>query len=95
VRREGVGDGSAAEGRGADRLDGERRVEEPVSRAQDERVYDKPVLVDQAGRNERTREPRPSLRQQVSARALPLEPGDGFDQVAGGDCRLGPVCRRE
>ena len=33
VRREDVGDGSAAEGRGADRLDGERCVEEPVARA--------------------------------------------------------------
>ena len=49
VRREDVGDGSATEGRGADRLDGERRVEEPLARAQDDRMHDEPVLVDQAG----------------------------------------------
>ncbi len=28
-------------------------------------MHDKPVLVDQAGRNERTREPRPALRGSV------------------------------
>jgi hypothetical protein len=38
VRREDVGDASAAEGGGADRLDGERREEEPLARAQDDRV---------------------------------------------------------
>jgi hypothetical protein len=52
VRREDVGDGSAAEGGGADRLDCERRVEEPLAPAQDDRVHYKPVLVDQAGRDE-------------------------------------------
>ena len=33
-----MGDGPAAEGRGADRLDGERRVEEPHAPGQDDRV---------------------------------------------------------
>jgi hypothetical protein len=35
VRREDVGDGSAAEDRGAHRLDGERREEDPLARTQD------------------------------------------------------------
>jgi hypothetical protein len=89
VRREDVGDTSAAEGRGADRLDGQRRVEQPHAGTQDDRMHDKPVLVDQAGRDERPREPRPALRQQVSAGTLLLEPRDGLGQVAGGNCRLG------
>ena len=77
------------------RLDRERRVKEPLARAQDDRMHDKAVLVDQAGRDERPREPRPALRQQVSGGALLLEPRDRFGQVAGGDCRLGPVRGRE
>jgi hypothetical protein len=55
VRREDVGDGSAAEGGGAHRLDGQRRGEEPLARAQDDRVDDEAVLVDQAGLDERAR----------------------------------------
>ena len=59
MRREDVGDGSAAEGRAADRLYGERHVEEPLARAQDDRMHDEAIFVDQAGRNERPREPVP------------------------------------
>ena len=88
MRREDVGDGSAAEGRAADRLYGERHVEEPLARAQDDRMHDEAIFVDQAGRNERPREPRPALRQQVSAGALLLEPRDALGQIAGGNCRL-------
>ena len=91
VGREDVGDGSAAEGRSADRLDGERCVEEPVARAKDDRMHDEPVFVDQADRNERPREPRPALRQQVSVGALLLELRHRFGKVAGGNRRLGPV----
>jgi len=40
VRREGVGDGSAAEDGGAHRLDRERREEEPLTRPQHGRVDD-------------------------------------------------------
>jgi hypothetical protein len=54
VRREDVGDSSAAEGGGAHRLDGERCVEESLARAQDDRVDDKAVLVDQAGLDQRS-----------------------------------------
>jgi hypothetical protein len=36
VHRKDVGDGSAAEHGGAHRLDGERREEEPLARAQDD-----------------------------------------------------------
>ena len=46
VRREDVGDGSAAEDGGAHRLDGERREEEPLARTQDDRVDKKAVLVE-------------------------------------------------
>jgi hypothetical protein len=46
-------------GRARPRLDGERRVEEPLARAQDDRMYEKAIFVDQAGRDERPREPRP------------------------------------
>src|ERR1035441_664184 len=38
VRREDVGDGSAAEDGGAHRLDGQRCEEDPLARAQDDRV---------------------------------------------------------
>jgi hypothetical protein len=79
----------------ADRVDCDRCVKEPVARAEDDRMHDKPVLVDQAGRNERTREPRPAMRQQVSVGALLLELRRGFGKVAGGDRRLGPVGGRE
>jgi hypothetical protein len=56
-----VGDGSAAEDGGADRLDGERREEDLLARAQDDRVDDKAVLVDQAGLDQRPGEPGPAL----------------------------------
>jgi len=46
VRGEDVGDGSAAEDGGADRLDGERREEEPLARTEDGGVDNKAVLVD-------------------------------------------------
>ena len=63
---EDVGDGSAAEDGGARRLDGERFEEEPLARAQDDRVDDKAVLVDQAGLDQRAGEPYPALSEQVS-----------------------------
>jgi hypothetical protein len=46
MRREDVGDGSAAEDGGARRLDRERCSEKPLARAQDDRVDDQAVLVD-------------------------------------------------
>ena len=66
VRGEDVGDGSAAEDGGAHRFDGERRDEDPLARAQDDRVDDKAVLVDQAGLDKRSGEPCPALGEQVS-----------------------------
>jgi hypothetical protein len=57
MRREDVGHGSAAEGRRADRLDGERCAEEPLARTQDDGVDDKTVLIDQAGLYQRPGEP--------------------------------------
>ena len=95
VRREDVGDGSAAEDGGAHRLDGERREEDPLARTQDGRVDEKAVLVDQAGLNQRSGESCPTVGEQVSVGALPLEPRDGFGQVSGGDRRLAPVGGRE
>jgi hypothetical protein len=53
VRREDMGDGSAAEDGGAHRLDGEWREEDPLARTQDDRVDDKAVLVYQAGLDQR------------------------------------------
>ena len=47
MRREDVGDGSAAEGGGAHGLDGQGHGEEPPP-AEDDRVDDEAVLVDQA-----------------------------------------------
>src|SRR3954452_11170218 len=47
ARGEDVGDGSAAESDSGRRLDGERRGEDPLARAQDDRMDDKAVLVDQ------------------------------------------------
>jgi hypothetical protein len=82
VRREEVGDGSTAEDGGADRLDGERRGEDPFAGAQDDRVDGKPVLVDQAGLDQRTGEARPALGEQVSLRALVLEARDGLGPPA-------------
>ena len=84
MRREDVGDGSAAEDGGAYRLDGERREEEPLARTQDDWMDDKAVLVDQAGLDQRPGEPCPAVGEQVSAGALLLEPRDGFGQVSGG-----------
>src|ERR1700727_1541653 len=52
VRLEDVGDRSAAEGRGADRLDGKRCVEDSLAPAPDDRMHNKPVLVDQTARDE-------------------------------------------
>ena len=95
VGREDVGDGSAAEDGGADWLDGQRRGEEPLARAQDHRVDGKAVLVDQAGLDQRPGEPYPAVGEQVPFGALPLEPGDGLGQVSGGDRRLAPVGGRE
>jgi hypothetical protein len=56
-----AGDGSAAEADGAHRLDGERCHEDPLARAQDGRVDDKAVLVDQAGLDQRSGEPCPAV----------------------------------
>jgi hypothetical protein len=56
-----MGDGSAAEDGGAHRLDGERREEEPLARAQYDRVDHEAVLVDQAGLDQRPGEPRPAV----------------------------------
>jgi hypothetical protein len=69
MRSEDVGDGSAAEDGGAHRVDGERREEESLARAQDDRVNDKAVLVDQAGPDQRPGEPRPAVGEQVPAGA--------------------------
>jgi hypothetical protein len=66
VRREDVGDGSAAEDGGAHRFDGERCEEDPLARAQDDRVDEKAVLIDQAGLDQRSGEPCPALGEQVS-----------------------------
>jgi hypothetical protein len=46
VRREDVGDGSAAEGRRAHRLDAEGCGEQPLARTEDDRVDDEAELVD-------------------------------------------------
>ena len=63
---------SAAEGDGAHRLDGERCVEDPLAGAQDDRVDDEAVLVDQApGLDQRSGEPCPALSQQVSVGSAP------------------------
>jgi hypothetical protein len=48
-------------------------------------------LANKAGRDQRSSEPCPAVDEQVSVRALPPEPRDGFGQVSGGDRRLGPV----
>ena len=92
VRGEDVGDGSAAEDRSAHRFDGERCGEDPLAHAQDDRVDDKAVLVDQTGLDKRPGEACPALGEQVSVGgALPLESPDGLDEVSGGDLRLAPV----
>jgi hypothetical protein len=57
VRREDVGDGSAAEGGGAHGLDGEGCGEQPLACTEDDRVNDEAVLVDQPGLDERSSEP--------------------------------------
>src|SRR5215210_7430375 len=88
---EDVGDGSAAEDGGTHRFDGERCGEEPLARAQNDRMDNKAVLVDQPGLDQRSRKPCPTLGEQVSAGALLLEPCDGVGQVSGGDRRLAPV----
>jgi hypothetical protein len=80
VRREDVSDGSAAEGGRARRLDGQRRREDPLARAQDGSVDEKAVFVDQAGFDQRSGEPCPAVGEQVSVGLLLLEPGDGFGQ---------------
>ena len=74
MRREDVGDASAAEDYGAHRLDGERCDEDPLARAEDDRMDDKAVLVDQAGLDQRSGEPYSAVGKQVSVGALPLEP---------------------
>ena len=90
MRPEDVGDGSAAEGRSADRLDGERCGEELLARTQDDGVDDETVLIDQAGLDQRPGEPCTALSEQVPAGVLLLEVRDRFGQVAGDDRRLGP-----
>src|SRR5271168_71057 len=73
VRREDVGDGSAAEDGGAHRLDGERREEDPLARTQDGRVMRrryssiKPVLTsDRANRAPPWASRYPSERSRLS-----------------------------
>jgi hypothetical protein len=66
VRREDVGDGSAAGDGGAHRLDRERGEEEPLARAQNDRMDNKAVLVDKAGLDQRSGEPYPAVGEQVS-----------------------------
>jgi hypothetical protein len=61
MRREDVGDGSAAEWGRADRLDGEGCGEEPLAGTQDDGVGDKAVLIDQAGLDQRSGEPCTAL----------------------------------
>jgi hypothetical protein len=72
-----VGDRSAAEDGGAHRFDRERRAEEPLARAQHDRVDDEAVLVDQAGLDQRPGEPRP-VGAEVAVWALLLEPRDRY-----------------
>jgi hypothetical protein len=72
VRREDVGDGSAAEGGGAHGLDGERCGEEPLAGTQDDGVDDKAILIDQAGLDQRSGEPCTALSEQVPAGLLLL-----------------------
>jgi DNA-binding transcriptional MerR regulator len=67
VRREDVGDGSAAEGGGAHGLDGEGCGEQRLAGTEDDRVDDEAVLVDQPSLDERSSEPDAALREQVSA----------------------------
>jgi hypothetical protein len=76
VRREDVGDPSAAEDDGAHRVDGERREEDPLARTQNDRMDEEAVLVDQAGLDQRPGEPCPAVGEQVPVGALPLEPRD-------------------
>jgi hypothetical protein len=74
-----VGDDCAAEDGGANRLDSERRPEDPLARTQNDRVNHEAVLVDRTGLNRRSGEACPALGQQVSVGgALLLEPRDGF-----------------
>jgi hypothetical protein len=70
VRRADVRDGSAAEDGRAHRRDGERREEEPLARAQDGRVDEKAVLVDQAGLLRASSEP-PAVIQSVLPELTP------------------------
>src|SRR3954451_25387148 len=83
VRREDMGDGATAEGDGLHRFDGEWCGEERFARAQDDRMDDEAVLIDQAGLDQRSGEPCPALSEQISVAALLLEPRDGFGQVSG------------
>jgi hypothetical protein len=80
VRREDVADGSAAEGIGADRLDGERGGEEPLAGTKDDGVDDQAVLIDQAGLDQRSGEPCTALSEQVTAGLLLLESRDRFSR---------------
>src|SRR4051812_13530484 len=91
VRCEDVDDGSAAEDGGTHWFDGKRGGEELLARAQDDRMDNKAVLVDQPGLDQRSRKPGPTLGEQVSVGALLLEPCDGAGQVPAGDRRLAPV----
>ena len=67
MRSEDVGDGSAAEGGGAHRLDGDGFGKQRLAFTEDDREDDEAVLVDQPGPDERSSEPDAALREQVSA----------------------------
>ncbi len=77
MRRKDVSDGSAAEGGGAHGLDSQRHGKEPLARAQDDRVDDETILIDQASLDQRPREPHTTLGKQVPVGALLLEARDG------------------
>ena len=95
MRGEDVGDGAPAEGDRVLRFEGERCSEEPLTVAQNDRVDDQEVLVDEAGLHQRSGEPHAAVGQQVAVAALLFEPRDGFGKISGGDRRLAPAGGRE
>ena len=74
LRRVAMGDGATAEGDGFHRSDGEWCGEEPLARAQNDRMDDEAVLADQACFDQSSGEPCPALSEQISVAALLLEP---------------------
>jgi hypothetical protein len=62
----------------------------PLTRAQNDRLDDKPSTADQSGVDQRTNEPYPAVHEQIALGALPLEPRAGLGQVSGDDRRPGP-----